>query len=89
MPKLKYFAVNVLDVIDAIDAKRSKIRRPKGLRIVDKLVFHELPTDGPSIFKPIGFEHRTFVTEDLKKRLEAAVSTPGTFIPLEKVRQFA
>jgi len=89
VPKLEYFVVNVLDVIDAVDLERSKVRHPKGMTIIDKLAFHELPADGPSIFKPLGLEHHTFVREDLKKKLEAAVSDPGTFTPLEKVRQYA
>jgi hypothetical protein len=82
----RYWMLHVLGHVDAIDRGRSDIREEDGLTVVRKIVLKSLPNDTPAIFRFEGLAPFVLVRDDLRRRLEAASTTPGVFIPIQELR---
>jgi hypothetical protein len=83
---LKYFIVNVLDTVPALDLERSGYDTfpGGGIESIHKLVLRRIPSNAPPIFHAA--EHTTLilVNDELRRRLEKASKHPGVFIPTSK-----
>lgn len=85
---LKYFVVNVLDTLPAIDLDQSKYDAyPDGdIRRIDKLVLRSIPADAPPIFRAAEKTALILVNDELHSRLAAASKHPGVLVAAAKYK---
>lgn len=88
-PELKYFGVNVLDSVPALDLERSKITRLPGASGIDRILrfaLRPIPDDAPPIFHVAEDPTMILVDDELRRRLAAASTHPGMLTPAQKYR---
>ncbi|MDF0677316.1 MAG: hypothetical protein P0120_23715 [Nitrospira sp.] len=86
---LKYFGVNVLDSVPALDLKRSKVTRLPGASGIDRILsfaVRPIPEGAPPIFHVAEDTTLIVVNDELRLRLIAASKHPGVLTPAEKYR---
>jgi hypothetical protein len=86
-PELKYFGVNVLDVVPALDLERSEYQKLPGSNAIDRIlrfILRRIPDDAPPIFHVAERPSMVMVNDDLRRRLAAASKHPGVLTPAEK-----
>ena len=88
-PELRYFLVNVLDTVPAIDLERSKVEVFPGtdaIRRIQLLRLRPIPPDAPPIFHAAEDPTMILVSDDLQRRLARASRHPGVLKPADKYR---
>jgi hypothetical protein len=88
-PELRYFMVNVLDTVPAIDLDRSKYEVFPGtdaIRRIQLLRLRAIPASAPPIFHAAEDPPMILVSDDLKRRLSGASDHPGVLVRADKYR---
>lgn len=88
-PELKYFGVNVLDSVPALDLDRSKVTRLPGASGIDRILsfaLRTIPDDAPPIFHVAEDTTLILVNDELCRRLAATSASPGVLTPAEKYK---
>src|SRR5262249_49777529 len=83
----RYFIVNVLSRVAALDRARSRYRVFSGtndIACLSRLALHPLPEDTPAIFHLEEMPTLILVSRALRDRLVSATSHPGNLIPAHK-----